>query len=233
MQFNTCAVLGQLLERRIRYVTKHVRPGTTLTLQYESNDPHPSEGLSLYHEGRKIGFIPEDASIRQSLEAGNHHEVAVQRLIQGGDGTLSGIEIAVSAVAGGRPSDSPPAPNPVVAAIGDELKILGAVARAGGRFSRTERDLIAKYAEVRCNELEVAATAGEIVASLRWLKRNLPDEQGLVAAIAALIRPDAFDAMLEMSEIIAETGGPTGAEKNSVATKVRTLISEQRAKVAA
>jgi hypothetical protein len=231
MELNTCEVMGRIHERRARYVAKHVQPGAALTLRRDAEDPDGPEAFSLYHERRKIGFIPkEEERIRRSVEAGNHHEIAVKKLIHGDDGSPSAVEIAVNIVAGGEPS--PPEPNPVIAAMGDELKILAAIAKAGGRFNRAGRNLIAKFAEVRCREVEVVATEEDANAALKWLKRNLPDEQGLASAIAALSRPDAFDAMLEMSEIIVEADDSASAEEKAAVAKIRSLLSEQKSKAA-
>jgi hypothetical protein len=233
MQSYSCALAGIPHERRARYIANQVHVGASLTLRREPDETYGPEAIAVYHERRKIGFIPaEERWAWQSLADGERNEATVQELTFAGDGAVSGVNITVNVLAGDAPPIAVSELNPVVVAIGDELKILGAVASASGQFSKTERKLIAKYAEVRCGELAIGAAAEEIVASMRWLKHNLPDDRGLASAIARLKRPDAFEAMLEVSEIIAEAEGAIGTEEQTAVARIRSLIAERRAAAA-
>jgi tellurite resistance protein len=227
MQSYSCAIIGIEHERRSRYIARQVHAGGALALRREQDEAAGGEAIAVYHERRKIGFIPpEEGWAVELIESGAAYEASVKDLARTEEGAVAGITITVTV--GEKPQVAAPEPNPVVAAIGDELKILGAVAKAGGRFSRAERDLIAKYAEVRCGELSIGAATEEIAASLRWLKHNIPDDHGLASAVGRLRQPDAFDAMLEVSEIIAEADGSLGTEEEAAVARIRSLIAERR-----
>ena len=233
MQFHACAVVGLPHQRRARYIIKRVRPGATLTLRREPDNPDDSEAIAVCHDGRKIGYIPSPQRwLCQSIADGDPGRVTVKDLIYGEDGTLLRIDVAIAMIADDS-GDRIWAPNRVVSLIGDELRILAAVAKLSGRFETGAPALLAKFAEVRCGELALSVEADDLAAAMRWLEHNIPGGGNIASTIDSLKNPGAFDAMIEVSEIIAEAGGPLGAEEQAGVMKIRSLIAERRAKAAA
>jgi hypothetical protein len=164
------------------------------------------------------------------MDEGDRHNVQVDELIYNDDGELSSLFITIKIVEVGREGANEPGhdPNPVIAAIGDELKILAAIAKVGGRFEKSESGLIASYAKIRAGELGVAFSGDNVTQAMNWLKRHIPDNFEVAQLIGRIERLSAIAALDEVCILVAEIDGKITSEEAKVVADLRNLLTHRR-----
>jgi tellurite resistance protein len=104
-------------------------------------------------------------------------------------------------------------------AISDEVRVLVAVASSDAPINPHERRLIAKYAQVRADEVQIAIRAHEIDFLVDWTEGRLRDRRAIRDCIERmrLKHPNILEDFTELCELVADVDGAINhAERNSI-----------------
>jgi hypothetical protein len=210
MRYYPAKVVGVRYEGRDRYVKKNVRVGDSLTFQVESNNPHDPGAVAVFHARTKVGYVPSDRRwIRDSIAEGDSHEITVTEFVENDEGQLAviGIRVGIEDV----PYEPPP-PSPrqqTLSELSSELLVLVLVAKSDSRLSRSERDLIVRYAQERAADKELAFDSEVATYVDNWIKRQDPTEVQVELHLRELAGKDqaALEALFEVCQLVVEIDG--------------------------
>jgi hypothetical protein len=233
MRSYPCIVVGLPYEGRARYVSRNVEIGAALTLHREPDNPYDTSAVAVYHGRTKIGYLAAEKHwVCRSLDEGDTHVVQVDGFNLNDDGELSSVAIRITVTNDGLrepvQADFAAEPNPVIATIGEELRILAAVAKAGGRFVKAESDLITKYAKIRMSNVGVHATEGQLSTARNWLKRHVPKGTEIAQSVGRLTRSDSIDALIEVCGLVAEADKRIAEEESDMVLRIRAILEYRR-----
>jgi tellurite resistance protein len=117
----------------------------------------------------------------------------------------------------------------IIHVIGNELRVLIAVAEADGKFGLKERKLLLKYAAERSMDLNIQM--GEVERSIlnRWMQLQRPDETIVRECIHRMASRNtiSFEELWEVAEIIASIDGEVTEDERDMLIRVRTAIHEE------
>ena len=116
----------------------------------------------------------------------------------------------------------------VVAAIGDELRLLLPIAMADGSLHGRERTLLERYAMARVREAGLSPDQSELAAAVNWALANLPDATQMAPIVARLklTRPEALAAIWETAQVLSEADGIVTGVETVRLTRLKQLLDQ-------
>jgi tellurite resistance protein len=119
----------------------------------------------------------------------------------------------------------------IIHMLGNELRILIAIAEADGKFGLKERKLLLKYASERSADLNLIL--GEVERSIlnRWMQLQMPDETVVRDSIhrMAARRTISFEELWEVAELVAGIDGAVSGEERELLNRIMQSIQEVHA----
>jgi hypothetical protein len=112
MRTYPCSIIGVGFEGRADYIAQRVEPGDDIELRREPDNPHDSEAVAAYHDGRLIGYVPRTKRwVSRSLDEGDDIEAIVTGLNYADDQQLVSIaiDVTIRSDGPGHKAESPPA----------------------------------------------------------------------------------------------------------------------------
>lgn len=221
------SVVGMPYEGRAEYVLSQVAAGDRIELRDEPTNPHDAGAIAVFHLERKIGYLrARDQWLRRYMRRANYCSISVEKLYFDEDDELAAVDLYID-----LDLPDPPSPPPsIMSEVGDELRLLMTVAVADGRLQRTEREVLERFAEIRAAEVGVKPDKGEAARAISWARKKAPSDAETPQLIGrlAINRPSAFDAILEVAEIVAELDGKVVEVEKARIESLRKLIAVAR-----
>jgi tellurite resistance protein len=107
------------------------------------------------------------------------------------------------------------------------LQVLILIARADGRFVKSEQNAILRYATERSSDLGIKVNDHSLSVLRDWIKVQDPSEPEARLAILALKhRPDVFEILWQVSYLIAEADGKVREEELHAIGEIKNAITE-------
>jgi hypothetical protein len=130
--------------------------------------------------------------------------------------------------ADGTPGDD----QPLIAIVGDELRLLLPIAMADGTLHARERMLIERFAMARAGAAGREPSAADIAAAVRWAQVNVPSpaEAEKLAANLRANRADALVALWDAAQSLSEADGIVTAVENVRLMKLKSLLQPAQSK---
>lgn len=117
-----CEVTGLAYEGRGDYCERNVRPGDLLIMRAEPSNPYDPTAVAVYHDGRKIGYIPRNRDwVHRSISEGDTHQVVAGNIILSPDGEPVALAVEITIMADGSGPVEVPLSAPVGKAISDQF----------------------------------------------------------------------------------------------------------------
>lgn len=114
----------------------------------------------------------------------------------------------------------------IIHVIGNELRVLIAIAEADGKFGLKERKLLLKYASERSADLNIKM--GEVERSIlnRWMQLQMPDENIVRECIHRMAsrRYISFEELCEVAEIVATIDGEVTDDERVMLDRIMNAI---------
>jgi len=205
----------------------YVAAGDRIELRDEPTNPCDPGAIAAFHFERKIGYLrARDQWLRHYMQRANFCSISVEKLYFDDEDELTAVDLFIDL-------DLPNPPNPppsIKSELGDELRLLMSIAVADGKLQRVERELLERFAEVRAREAGIEPDEGEAIRVITWARKNAPSSAETAQLIGrlAINRPSAFDAILEVAEIVAELDGKVVEEEKARIESLRKLIAVAR-----
>ena len=209
---------------RAEFLSSHVSEGDLIELRDEPTNLHDPGAIAAFHRGTKIGYLrARDQWLRTYMQTANFCNIFVSQLYIDDEDEVFAIDLHID-----LDLEDPPKPPPSIKSeIGDELQLLMSVAVADGNLQSMERDILERFVEVRAREVGIKPQDGEAVRAVKWARKNAPSgaETAQIIGRLAINRPSAFDAILEVAEIVAELDGKVVEEEKARIKSLRKLIA--------
>jgi len=117
----------------------------------------------------------------------------------------------------------------IIHVIGNELRVLIAIAEADGKFGLKERKLLLKYASERSADLNIRM--GEVERSIlnRWMQLQMPDETIVRECIHRMASRKyiSFEELCEVAEIVASIDGEVTDDERLMLDRIMNAIREE------
>jgi tellurite resistance protein len=115
----------------------------------------------------------------------------------------------------------------LIEGMGDELRILTAVALCDGSLDVLEQEWISQIAKLLGQELGIEARDHEIDAVIDWATGRLRDRRAISDCIVrlAIKRPEVLAILGELCELVAEIDGKANISEEQTLHFIRDLIS--------
>jgi len=221
------AIVGMPYEGRAEYVLSHVATGDRIELRDEPTNPHDPGAIAAFHQGQKIGYLrARDQWLRRYMQTANYCSISVDQLYMDDEDELTAVDLYID-----LDLPDPPRPPPsITSEIGDELRLLMTVAVADGKVQAIEREVLERFAEVRAREVGLKPESDDAARAIKWARRKVPSsaETAQIIGRLSINRPSAFDAILEVAEIVAEIDGKVVEEEKAKIDSLRKLIAVGR-----